>query len=183
MRKYLLALLVMVSLTGCASSSQMVELNLQPSFNASTIGNNKPVLLQVIDARSANSNQYATAKIDPQQNVTQLITEQVSKGLVTNQFVIGNVNTAQANQLTVKIIQVDHGMASGLFGSNTETDVAATINATSSTGSYNKTYYAHSYSDNYLSGAADPSAQVNAALNQLLNNIFNDQALLQFLAK
>jgi uncharacterized lipoprotein YajG len=180
MTKLLLALLMILSISAFASSSQpVVELNPQPTIKATSIGHGKDVVVQVIDARAKG---FGNAVIDPAQNVTQVFTEQVNKALRSNGFKPATV-AKNNNQVVVRILNLDYAVAKGYFGSNSETTVSASVDAKNASGTYSKTYMASAYSDSYLeANKQTPSDQVNTAVNQLMNNIFNDGELLQFLA-
>jgi len=179
MKKLLVLVLMALSVSAYAASSQpVVELNPQPTLNATAIGNHKAVDVQVIDARATG---YGSANIDPQQNVQQIFSDQVNKALTAYGF--NPVKTDQApNQLIVRIESINYSVAKGYFGSNTETTVSASIQAKNDKGTYSNTYLATAYGDNYLRpGKQTPSEQVNTAVNQVLTNMLNDQSMMQFL--
>jgi uncharacterized lipoprotein YajG len=180
MTKLLLALLMILSITAFASTSQpVVELNPHPTFKATSQGHDKDVVVQVIDARAKG---FGNAVIDPAQNVTQVFTDQVNKALIYYGFKPNTANKGHT-QLVVRILNLDYAVAKGYFGSNSETTVSASVDAKNASGTYSKTYMASAYSDSYLAANKQtPSDQVNTAVNQLLSNIFNDGELLQFLA-
>lgn len=183
MKKLCLFILFALPLFACASQPvPVIELQPQTDIKSSKIGKGKTVVLQVIDARPKDS--FSNAKIDPQQNVTQIFNNEITKGLSAYGFSPVAVSNAKAqNQMTVQILAIDYRTLSGMVSTNTETFVSAQVMAKTPTGIYNKTYNASAYSDNYLSHAKQtPDEQVNTAVNKLLNNILNDKALMGFLA-
>jgi uncharacterized lipoprotein YajG len=180
MKMALLAMLTGMSLVACASPTAPV-ISLRPQVTPDTInvGKGKAVALQVVDARAQGN--FGAAKIDSAQNVTQIFTNEVSKGLKNHGF---QLNVAADTQVTVKLLAIDYRVLTGLTSENTETFVSAEVNAkTAKGGTYRKTYNASAYNDNYLSMTKeDASTEVNTAVNKLLNNMVNDPVLMQFLA-
>ncbi len=179
-------LFICLLLAGCSSAiNNTVDLRPQATVNANAIGNGKTVALQVIDERPQTLEaQYKAAKIDSSQNVTELVTNQVTHALTQYGFTpISDVGSSN-DQLTVKILKINYLFAKSYVAANAETDVAVKVEAKNKTGTYTRVYRANSYSNQYLSvDSVDPSEQVNEAFNKVLNNLLNDQTLMQFLAK
>src|SRR5688572_28221443 len=106
MKKYYFFVLIslFLLLTACVSASPPV-INLQPQIDtqSSYIGNGKPVVLQVIDARPANS--YSSANIEPSQDVAQIFKNQLSQGLQNAGFTLVPIQSDKPlNHMTVNIL-------------------------------------------------------------------------------
>lgn len=172
-------------LSACSTPTVRPPVSLYPSTHvaASSIGNQQPVFVTVSDARNLQS--YSTANISGSESVSQIMADQITKGLKTQGFMPVNAATNQQDQLSVKILTMDYRALSGYMSSNTETFVSAEVTATKASGAtFTKTYNASAYNDSYMSiSAQTPSAQVNQAFDKLLNNILNDSSLIQFLVK
>lgn len=181
--RYFAIMLAVILLGGCAQTTNIVSLQPSPSIQSSNIGSGKTVTVSVLDERSQSLDaQYAAAKIDPSQNVSQIFTDQINQGLAAKGF--NTTATMAANQLTAKIVSINYSAASSYLGQNSQTVVALQVIATNKNGTYSKTYRASSYSDAYLTATrSDAYEQVNNALNKVLTNLLSDQGLLQFLAQ
>lgn len=175
----LLGLTAAFALTACtAPATPTISLNPSVTVNSVNIGQGKEVALQVVDGRPTQS--YGAAKFDPNQNIQEIFTREINRGLNKDGFV---VSPSSNTQLTVKLLAIDYRQLTGIASMNTETFVSAEVTAKTTGGTYHKTYNASAYNDNYLSASKqDPSAQVNLAVSKLLNNILNDGMLMQFLA-
>jgi len=175
----LAAAFALFALTACtAPATPTISLNPSVTVNSVNIGQGKPVALQVIDGRPTQG--YGAAKFDPNQNIQEIFTREINKGLSRDGFVVDPSSPAQ---LTVKLLAIDYRQLTGIASMNTETFVSADVIAKTPAGTYHKTYNASAYNDNYLRAAKqDPSTQVNLAVSKLLNNILNDGMLMQFLA-
>jgi len=181
----LLMMILSLCLTACVSSSPPM-INLQPQINTqfgSNIGNGKPVVLQVIDARPANS--FSSAKIEPSQNVAQIFKNQLSQGLQNAGFTLVPIQSDKPlNHMTVTILAIDYRTMKGIASSDNEVFVSAKAAALTTSGLYTRTYNASNYSDSYMDAMmVDPSDAVNRAVNQLLNTILSDQKMMGTLAK
>lgn len=180
----LLMMILSLLLTACVSTSPPV-INLQPQIDtqSSNIGNGKPVVLQVIDARPANS--FSSANIEPSQNVAQIFKNQLSQGLQNAGFTLVPIQSDKPlNHMTVNILSIDYRTMKGIASSNNEVFVSAKVTALTASGLYSKTYNASNYSDSYMDAmTVDPSDAVNSAVNKLLNTILSDQKMMGSLAK
>jgi uncharacterized lipoprotein YajG len=174
-----------VLVSACSTPTVRPPVALFPITNvaSSSVGNQKPVIVNVVDARNQSS--YSTANISASQNVSTLMAEQINLGLKKQGFNTQQNNQDKPAQLNIKLITMDYRALSGYMSSNTETFVSAEVSATNSSGStMTKTYNATAYNDSYVNlSAQTPSAQVTQAFDKLLNNILNDASLTQFLVK
>jgi uncharacterized lipoprotein YajG len=186
MKKFGLISLMVLSLAACATPQLQSQIVLKPQVEVESmpLGQGKTVAVTVLDKRDQNSE--SNAKIDSSQNISQIVSVEINKGLKKYGFnpvpITSQIKTS--NQLTVEIQSIDYRSMKSLVASNAEVFVAAKVTATSALGSYSKVYNASSYSDTYLKKAKqDSTEEVNAVFNQLLNNILNDAMLIQFLGK
>jgi len=173
-------------LSACATPPQTIHLDPQPTIASSSIGSGQTVAVQVTDARPQTlTATYAAAKIDPNQDVVGIFTQQINQGLRQNNFVPVTDNAITANStLQVKIMLLNYSSAEGFVSANSKTQTEISVTAyNNKSGTLTKTYRTSNYSDAYLTANnINGSEQVNAAVTQLLNNMFHDQNLLQFLA-
>lgn len=179
------ALFFTTLLSACSTAPSTINLDPQATLPNSDIGNGRTVSVQVIDARPQTLDaQYASAPIDPNQNVAAVFKSNIKNGLRLNGFVTVHNGMPANSQMLVKVLAINYGKTVGLAASSTRTTVALEVDASNPTGTYNKNYKANSYSDTYLTvTSANGSQQVNSAVSAVLNNMFADQSLLVFLAR
>ena len=182
-QKCLLTIICLL-LNACATNPSFVYLDPHPNIDTSNIGGGKPVAIEVEDARPQGvAASYAAAKIDPSQNINNLFTSQLIRGLTAENFVPMASTAATNNVLHVKVLLLNYGALAGVAATSTQSEVAADVTITNSTGTFHKVYKASSYSDNYLVFTqVDASQQVNIAVTNLLDNMLHDQSMLRFLA-
>lgn len=172
-------------LSACTSPVIRPPIELHPitKVSASTVGHSQPVLVSVTDTRNQDS--YSTANIAAPQNISQIMSDEISSGLKKQGFNPVTTATNQQSQIEIKLITLDYRALSGYVSTNSQSNISAEVTATNISGQvYKKTYNASVTNDSYARiSFQTPSAQVNQALDKLLNNILNDSSLIQFLAK
>ncbi len=185
MRIFGAVILSSLLLSACSTPTAKPLVQLYPSSDvqSSTIGNQQLVYVSATDARDLSS--YSTANINPSQNVSQILTREVSKGLKQQGFKPVTASAGQEEQLQIKLVSLDYRALSGMTSNHTETAVKAEVTATKPSGTtYKKTYTASATNESVLGFSSQtPSSQVNQAVDKLLNNILNDSSLTQFLVK
>ncbi len=177
-------IIISILLSACATNPSIVYLDPHPNIIPSNIGGGKPVFIQVEDARPQGIDaSYAAATIDTTQNVDNLFTSQLIRGLSAEGFVPMASASATNNVMQVKILLINYGTLAGVAATSTQAQVAMDVTITNSKGTFHKVYKASSYSDNYLVLThVDASQEVNIAVSNMLENMLHDQQLLMFLA-
>ena len=172
-------------LSACATTNPaVVYLAPQPTIESSDLGGGKQVYIQVVDARPQGvTASYASAKINPGQDVAKVFRAQLIRGLIADNFVPMASPTGKNNLLNVQILLINYGALNGVAATSTQTEVAVSVTVINSSGTFHKTYKAAGYSDNYLVFThVDASQQVNLAVTNVLDNLLHDPSLLHFLA-
>lgn len=189
-RNIVLLLLFFSSISGCAYIDQNLKVDPQFSIVPSQLGAGTKVSLLVLDERSdqligrrANGYGFASAKIETDQDLTEVLRESISKGLVKKGFVpVGKDGSPTFMRVELRVLAYD--TAVGLWTAGNIGKSTIKVAATSPAGkTYEKTYHGKKEVRTCFIGSQETNSKViNYAFDAAIENIFKDEELMKFLA-
>lgn len=186
----MLAILLILSLGGCAYIDQNLRVDPRPTVYASDIGKGKKVALRVLDDRDDEvigkrgaTQAFAAAKITTDQDLADVLRNVFMDGMRKRGFEpVGPTDSSLSLKVELRTLAYDTSM--GLWTGGNLGKAAVKVVATKPSGeTYENTYRGQEEVRTVWIGSQETNAKVvNEALSGALDKAFADTALWEFLA-
>lgn len=190
MKKSLVILAGIVTLSGCAFTPQQANLAPTVSIIASDEGKNVAVGVRVIDERPSKSlgrrgTAYgAAAEITAAQDLAVVVQQQVIDGLRKKGFNPVEFDRTKEPRLTVEIRLLEYSTSQGFWTGGVHIKGALKAVATRASDNYERMYRSEKEERVIVVPTAESNEKlINMALTELLDQMFADTDLFKFLAR
>ena len=189
MKKTLVLMSLILSVSGCAYMSQDVAIKPLLMEESSNVGAGKVIGLKISDEREdkdigRRTNVYNMgAMITNNQDLEEVFKEQMTTGLQNKGFEITPASNPE-KALKIEIRSIKYTTSMGIIRGGFLANASLKAIATNGTETYEKMYRASVDKKKFLIPFADANeAQINAAISEAMKKLFSDKELFEFLAK
>lgn len=182
--------IVMCFLFGCAFSPQKVMLEPTLKLSETNIGKGAQVSLDVVDERDDTSIGHRgtvygkAAKISSNQDITQVFSDAITKGLKRNGFFPVNSSDNSARQLKVQIRLIRYETSTGFWTGGVHTKAAIKVIASNNNKTYENLYRVENEKRVlFVPDGKENNRLINDIVSEVINELFNDQKLMSFLTE
>lgn len=187
--RYLMPAILMLALSGCALSPQMITVQPSPEVTAANVGNNQSVTVSTVDQREQQAfgtrgGVYGnTSLIRPANDLAAVITDAVRKGLQAQGFNAFNPND-DGRPLEVRIATLSYVPEEGSVVNRVEVNTVIEALARNPQGDEYKGVYraGNTYEQPLTPSAARNEMMINEVLDRALKQLLADPKLLSFMA-
>jgi uncharacterized lipoprotein YajG len=190
MKRYSVALLVLLSLSGCAFTPQAVSIAPDVKISASKIGNGREVSLNVVDERPKKTLGTVGARgvgadISIEGDLVVAVQRALADGLARMDFKPGNAQLGNNVGIRVEIRNLDYVIIQGFWAGTLRVDAGLkAICIRNGLRPYERLYHGEFVeSIQVVQGKVANERYINTALSDAVNGLLSDRELLDCLAE